>query len=379
MTSGFRSSRRRLGRIKSRLCALLLMLAPGLVGAIEDGAGATYGPPAAFAPRESAPQYLAPAELEKLVGPIAHYPHPVVIDVLAASTYPLQVVQAARLLAATGGAPAPHATAGWDGSVVALLAYPDVVAMMDRELDWTARLGTAVVHQQADVVAAVEAVRARSADAGVAPPSAAYATQSEVVTVPDYPPSQVTVYSTAPRIGYRDSWSSPALVPRFGSAAWAGSRATWRPGATLSFGWSNRDFGRRDLGRHDWRGRDRHGHREGRERRWHDDRRDVRRRDRDTGSRDSARRQRDHDGVNQARARTPSAAVRAPARDQRELRRSRTTSEHRQAPRSATRAAPATRQAPRSTARDMSSPARRAKMVQEGIAAHRERFNLGPR
>jgi len=386
MTTGLRLSRRCRGRIALRLYALLLVLSPGLAGAGDEFPGGAYGygPPTAFAPRQSAPQYLAPAVLETLVEPIAHYPEVLVERVLAASTYPLQIVQAARLLAATGGVPAPQDTPEWDDNIVALLAYPGVVAMMDRELDWTARLGTAVVHQHADVLVAVDAVRVRSADAGVALPVATYATQPEVVTVPDHAPSRVTIYPSAPRLGYYDAWPSPAPVPRFGSAAWAGSRAAWRPRTTLSFGWSDRDYGRGDHGRRDWNGRGRRDHRDARERRWRDDRgdahRDVRRRDRDEGARASARRQHDGDRARRAPAlRAHDARDRRHARDNRDLRRPRSAAERRPAARSATRVAPAPRQAPRSAARDTSSPARRATMVQEAIAAHRERFGLGKR
>ena len=119
---------------------------------------------------EVEPIELLDAEaLEMLVAPVALYPDDLLAVVLPASTYPLQVVLAARFLedgqqSAEGDAAQPSEE--WDDAVVALLNYPEVVALMDNNLDWTRRLGEAVIVQEEDVIAAISAFREQAKDAG---------------------------------------------------------------------------------------------------------------------------------------------------------------------------------------------------------------------
>jgi Protein of unknown function (DUF3300) len=105
-------------------------------------------------------------ELQGLVGRIALYPDDLLAIVLPASTYPLEIVQAARFLEQLESNSDLEPDDSWDDSVVALLNYPEVVQMMNDDIDWTWRLGEAVVAQQNDVVAAVEAFRDRAYAAG---------------------------------------------------------------------------------------------------------------------------------------------------------------------------------------------------------------------
>ncbi|MDH5345068.1 MAG: DUF3300 domain-containing protein [Gammaproteobacteria bacterium] len=109
---------------------------------------------------------LSAVELEELVGPIALYPDDLLAIVLPASTYPLEIVQAARFLEALEDDASLTPDADWDDSVVALLNYPDVIRMMDEDIDWTWRLGEAVLGQQAELIAAVETFRDRAYAAG---------------------------------------------------------------------------------------------------------------------------------------------------------------------------------------------------------------------
>ena len=108
-------------------------------------------------------------ELEALVAPVALYPDDLLAVVLPASTYPLQIVLAARFIEsgqenADGEALQPSEE--WDDAVVALLNYPEVVALMDGDLDWTRRLGEAVILQEEDVIAAISAFREQAKKAG---------------------------------------------------------------------------------------------------------------------------------------------------------------------------------------------------------------------
>jgi len=109
---------------------------------------------------------LTPEELEELVGPVALYPDKLLAIVLPASTYPLEIVQAARFLDQLEQDSTLKPDESWDDSVTALLNYPEVVRMMNDDIDWTWRLGEAVVRQQSDVIAAVESFRDQAYAAG---------------------------------------------------------------------------------------------------------------------------------------------------------------------------------------------------------------------
>ena len=119
---------------------------------------------------EVEPIELLDAEaLETLVAPVALYPDDLLAVVLPASTYPLQIVLAARFLEAgseNADGDATQPSEEWDDAVVALLNYPEVVALMDGNLEWTRRLGEAVLVQEEDVIAAISAFREQAKDAG---------------------------------------------------------------------------------------------------------------------------------------------------------------------------------------------------------------------
>lgn len=111
------------------------------------------------------------ADLQQLVAPIALYPDELVAEILAASTYPTQIVQADRWLQQNSGLQGEQLAAAvdqqmWDPSVKALTEFPSVVSNMDRNLSWTTSLGEAYVNDQQDVLDAVQVMRQRAEDAG---------------------------------------------------------------------------------------------------------------------------------------------------------------------------------------------------------------------
>jgi hypothetical protein len=114
---------------------------------------------------------LSPDQMNELVAPIALYPDSLVAQVLAAATYPTQVVEADRFVQSQGGAP-PDQIAQmvngqpWDPSVKALCAFPSVLANMDKNLDWTTQLGNAYYNQPQDVMSAVQGMRQQAYDRG---------------------------------------------------------------------------------------------------------------------------------------------------------------------------------------------------------------------
>jgi hypothetical protein len=120
----------------------------------------------AWAPltRAAQPPLFTDEQLEQLVAPIALYPDALVSQVLMASTYPLEVVEAHRWLQANRQLSdevleLQAAQYGWDPSVVSLLHFPGVLARMNEDLRWLQDLGDAVLTQQADVLDAVQRMR----------------------------------------------------------------------------------------------------------------------------------------------------------------------------------------------------------------------------
>src|SRR5882672_1415760 len=119
------------------------------------------------APSASADQLLKPEQLDALVAPIALYPDALLSVVLMASTYPLEVVQADRWATENkklkdDALKAALDKQAWDDSVKALVATPDALSMMSQKLDWTQKLGDAVLAQQTDVMDAVQRLRQRA-------------------------------------------------------------------------------------------------------------------------------------------------------------------------------------------------------------------------
>jgi hypothetical protein len=120
---------------------------------------------------QSPAQPLNARRLEQLVAPIALYPDTLVAQVLTASTYPLQVVDADRWRQAQGSASSDQIAAGanlqsWDPSIKAMTAFPQVLAEMDRNLQWTTELGNAYYNQPQEIFAAIQVMRQRAQAAG---------------------------------------------------------------------------------------------------------------------------------------------------------------------------------------------------------------------
>jgi hypothetical protein len=110
---------------------------------------------------------LGVGQLDQLVAPIALYADPLLAQVLMASTYPLEVVQASRFAKANKKLKEDKlkealAKQDWDASVKELVSTPSVLAMMSDKLDWTQKLGDAVLAQQADVMDAIQRLRAKA-------------------------------------------------------------------------------------------------------------------------------------------------------------------------------------------------------------------------
>jgi hypothetical protein len=158
---------------KILLALALLMTAPIATMAQTPAAPEPASQPPAAAPAPASPpaqpqaEQLKPERLEALVAPIALYPDELLANVLAASTYPLEVVQADRWVKGNKSLQGDALKAAvdkqqWDDSVKALASTPDVLAMMSDKIDWTKDLGDAVLAQQPDVMDAIQRLRAKA-------------------------------------------------------------------------------------------------------------------------------------------------------------------------------------------------------------------------
>jgi Protein of unknown function (DUF3300) len=140
------------------LLALAVMIASSGVLAAQDTDST---------PSQSDQPLLKPEQLDALVAPIALYPDALLANMLAASTYPLEVVEADRWASAHKKLNGDQLKAEvdkqpWDDSVKALSTTPTVLAMMSEKLDWTKSLGDAVLAQQPDVMDAIQRLRSRA-------------------------------------------------------------------------------------------------------------------------------------------------------------------------------------------------------------------------
>lgn len=158
----------RCGRILFVLALLLgIPIAAMAQTAEKPPAQSSQAQPAS--PAQPADQLLKPEQLEALVAPIALYPDELLANLLAASTYPLEVVQADRWLKERknlkGDALKKEVDKqAWDDSIKALTSTADVLTMMSDKLEWIKSLGDAVLAQQPDVMDAIQRLRAKAYD-----------------------------------------------------------------------------------------------------------------------------------------------------------------------------------------------------------------------
>ena len=175
------------------------------------------------------------AQLQQLVAPIALYPDSLVAQILAASTFPEQVVEADRWLQANPDLKGDDLAKAvdqqpWDPSVKALTAFPSVLGNMDKNLSWTSSLGDAYYNQQQDVMDAVQVMRKRAEDAGnlKTTPQQTVTTQGSTVIIQPASPTVVYVPAYNPWLVYGG--------PVYPWPGWYPYPGIWYGGPYLSFG-----------------------------------------------------------------------------------------------------------------------------------------------
>jgi len=219
-------------RLFSLLFTLLLVASTGNLLAQDPQAS-----PNQQAPPNAQAQYAqqTPEQLQQLVAPIALYPDSLVAQILAASTFPEQVVQADRWVQsnpdlkgdALGQAVDQQP---WDPSVKALAAFPSVLGNMDKNLSWTSSLGDAYYNQQQDVMDAVQAMRQRAQQSGnlQSTPQQTVTTEGPTVTIQPANPAVVYVPAYDPWVVY-----GGPIAPWPG---WCPYPGIWVGGPSLVFG-----------------------------------------------------------------------------------------------------------------------------------------------
>ena len=152
----------------SIVCTLLLLQAGAFLVAQEQPPPPEQAPPERGGPPAQA---LPPDQLANLVAPIALYPDSLLSQVLVAATYPLEIVEAGQWLQQNRnlrGAQLVEAARqqNWDASIQALVVFPDVLNRLNSDIRWTTDLGNAFLAQQADVMEAVQRLRAQASQSG---------------------------------------------------------------------------------------------------------------------------------------------------------------------------------------------------------------------
>ena len=196
-------------------------------------------------------------ELDQLLAPIALYPDALLAQVLMASTYPLEIVEADRWVKANPGLKEKALEdalqkQSWDPSVKSLAAFPQVLVMMSEKIDWTQKLGDAFLAQQADVLATAQALRNKAVAQGNLKDSKEQKVTTEktetttIVKIEPSNPEVVYVPTYDPTIVY-GAWPYPAYPPYYyyppgyaAGAAFFGFTAAVIVGGAL---WGNCNWG----------------------------------------------------------------------------------------------------------------------------------------
>ena len=240
-------------QISISLLTLVLFFAAGpqrLLASQDAQAPAPAQDAQAPAQGAPAPPYTqqTPDQLQQLVAPIALYPDSLVAQILAASTFPEQVVEADRWVQANpdlkGDALGQAADQQpWDPSVKALVAFPSVLGNMDKNLSWASSLGDAYYNQQQDVMDAVQVMRKRAQDAGnlKSTPQQNVSTQDSNIDIEPADPDEVYVPAYDPWLVYGGpvvAW--PGWYP-YPGIWFGGPYLSWGPGFGIGwyggFGW----------------------------------------------------------------------------------------------------------------------------------------------
>ncbi len=205
---------------------------------------------------------LSAAQLDQMLAPIALYPDTLLAQILMAATYPLEIVQADRWLQVPGNASLTGAELDaalrqhpWDPSVKSLVPFPQILKMMDDNLNWTEQLGDAFLADRAAVMDSVQRLRVKAQVAGTLQTThyQTVSSRDSVIVINSAPSDIVYVPVYDPFVVY-GPWPYPAFPPYyfpgyFGVVVAGGPGFGWF-GFSINiplWGWSRWDWPRRRL------------------------------------------------------------------------------------------------------------------------------------
>ncbi|MBL8373931.1 DUF3300 domain-containing protein [Accumulibacter sp.] len=200
--------------------------------------------------RAADPPTFNAEQLDQMLAPIALFPDALLSQVLMASTYPKDVAEAAGWAFANRSLKGDDAVRAvqdkpWDPSVQSLVAFPQVLAMLDEKPEWVQDLGDAFLAQPEDVMDSVQLLRAKAKGAGnlssneqqiVSFEAGAPARQTVVATAPSSPTQIITIAPANPQVIFVPiynpvhvfgPWWHPLFPPFF-----------FPPPVRWGFGWS---------------------------------------------------------------------------------------------------------------------------------------------
>jgi hypothetical protein len=221
--------------VAALIAAVALPLAPVVGDEPPPAAQPPAAAPPAAAPPTAAPAAAAPAappsnvfsseQLDQIVAPVALYPDSLLMQILMASTYPLEVIEAERWTKKNPDLKGDELDKAltdkdWDPSVKSLTHFPTVLARMSDNLDWTKDMGDAFLGQQKDVLDAIQRMRGKAYELGnlkstpeqnvIVEPAPAKA-EGQTVVVEQAPPQIIKIEPAQPQVVYVPTYSSTVI------------------------------------------------------------------------------------------------------------------------------------------------------------------------
>lgn len=231
------SAKRLFARGFASLMILLLAIIPGVTAQQSDTAAV-----------------FKPEELEQILAPIALHPDALVTQILMASTYPLEVVQAERWIKQNGSLKGEALTAAlekqqWDASVKSLVNFPQVVTMMSEQLEWTQKVGDAFLADQKQVLDTIQSLRAKAQASGnlQTTKEQTIIVEEKIIKIEPANPQVVYVPTYNPTVVY-GAWPYPAYPPyTYYPPGYVASSAMWfgagmAMGAAWGYAWGNANW-----------------------------------------------------------------------------------------------------------------------------------------
>ena len=202
-------------------------------------------PPYSYPQGSPSPPVFKAEELEQILAPVALYPDSLLTQILMASTYPLEIVQADRWAKQNKDMKGDTLTKAleaqpWDPSVKSLVNFPQVLAMMSEKIDWTQKLGDAFLAQQKDVMGTIQKLRGKAQASGNLKTTKEQVVKVEQEVIIIEPASPQTVYVPAynPTVVY-GAWAYPAYPPYYyyPPGYVAGAAFTFAAGVAIGAAW----------------------------------------------------------------------------------------------------------------------------------------------